>query len=220
METLLNEAMSEVREDMATVARTFPELAQLLRGVMEHLPQLDPRSIGLLHEAAANLVGLPDSAMILHEASRRLVTLPDEAMILNDASRRLVTLPDEAMQLLDAARNLSHLKDNASLLIEAASKLIDLPDHASYLQQVSEMSERAISHSTAQLRDAVQRLESAITAISQSKPTVSTTLSSPRTPSGLSIKPEWYWKGMLVGWMGWLFFALAMVIVWLKAKGH
>ena len=54
METLLNDAMSEVREDMATVASNFPELAQLLRGVIEHLPQLDPKSIALLHDSATD----------------------------------------------------------------------------------------------------------------------------------------------------------------------
>jgi hypothetical protein len=220
METLLNKAMSEVREDMAAVASTFPELAQLLRGVMEHLPQLDPKSIGLLHEAATNLRELPDSAMILHQATRHLPDLPDGALILHDAARHLPDLPDGAMILHAAAEKLSELPDHASSLHAAADKLVNLPDHVTYLQQVAETWKRTISNSTTQLSEAVGQLESVFVAIPTPAQPAAPRSSAVHPTTTVPVKPEWYWKGMVAGWAGWACFAFTMLIVWLNAKGN
>lgn len=222
MEALLNNAMGEVREDMAAVASTFPELAQLLRGVMEHLPQLDPKSIGLLHDAAANLKGLPDSAMILDHATRHLGDLPDGAMILHSATRYLGDLPDGAILLREAADRLTNLGDYVAALHDAADKLVNLSDQTTYLEHVSTTSERILSNSVRQLVEVTQRLEG-INAAGPNSPSDLAgpqTFTAPRTSFAAPIKPEWYWKAMVAGWVGWACFAFTMLIVWLNAKGN
>ena len=221
MEDLLDNAMSKVREDMTTVASTFPELAQLLRGVMEHLPHLDPKSISLLHDAATDLRGLPDSALLLEGATRHLSDLPDGALLLEGATRHLSDLPDGALLLHEAADKLSALPDYASTLHDAADKLVNLPDYATYLEHVSATWERTISNSATQLSEAVQRLESVIPAIPAQAPSAAPRSSAvAQTSASEPVKPEWYWKGMVAGWVGWVCFGLTMLTVWLNAKGN
>jgi hypothetical protein len=157
METLLNDAMSDVREDMSKVAAMFPELSHLLRGVMEHLPELDPASISLLHDAATSLRDLPENAMILREATRELPNLPDSAAFLFEATRDLRGLPDGASFLFEATRDLRGLAEAAALLFEATRFLPGLAANAAMLDEAASKLGRLHDDATT-LNDAANKL--------------------------------------------------------------
>ncbi|MES9541882.1 hypothetical protein [Actinomadura sp. NPDC000600] len=240
MEAMLNDAMKEVREDMSAVADMFPELTQLLRGVMEHYPRLDPESISLLHDAATNLVGLPDSAQMLHSASRGLHQLPDSAEMLRYASRDLHQLPDSAEMLryasrdlhqlpdsaemlLHASRDLKGLRESAVLLAEAAKALSHLPDTVVALLAVAQ-EVRGLPQQNGAIDEAVKQVEAATRALSSANATLSQEARyakpAPSPTPRIHVSPrvqfsDRYWYAMLIGWAGW---GVVIVIAVVHAK--
>lgn len=119
MEELLGRAMTEIRQDMAAITETFPDLAGVLRETIEGIPALDPESLHLLSDAAARL-GLPDYAPIMHSAAVRL-DLPDYAPMVHHSALNL-ELPDYAPMLAQAARDLD-LVNQVPQLCNAARSL-------------------------------------------------------------------------------------------------
>ncbi|MGO9298561.1 MAG: HNH endonuclease signature motif containing protein [Streptosporangiaceae bacterium] len=184
MQELLDRAMAEIREDMASFADGFPELAQLLRETISSLPSLDPESLHLLDSAAARL-DLPEYAPMVHVAAARL-DLPDYAPMVH-ASARSMELPDYAPMLAQAAQKL------------------DLVDQVPHLDRIADsLAETVASMSVMLTRaEAVTRATSVpqLTAPGYSDPVIE-----------VRHIPRAFWKAAAIGWFGWLLAGLLIYL--------
>ncbi len=192
MEKLLDDAMADLREEMVKVAQMFPELAELLRNIIEGVPPLDPDSVGALSVAARQL-GLPDHAPQLAMAARQL------------------GLPDYAPQLAAAARSLA-LQDTAPQLAQAARSLEGLPDLAYLLKGLIQQLDQRISalgSAADSISDSAGEVEAATDGLTASQ-----------LPNFVVRHSDRYWQAMLFGWAGWGVVLLIAVIYVMNTKGQ
>lgn len=105
-------------------AKTAPQLAALLRAVIDELA--DPRIHGF---------GISEDAITqLYSSARTFANLEDSANTLASAADTLRTLQDNATTLADAADSLENLGDWSRVLSRAADKALRAADMLSHLQ--------------------------------------------------------------------------------------
>ena len=120
MESLLDKAMSQLRQDMSKFTREFPELAQLLREMAEAPPPIDVDTVELLHSSALMLQNLPDDAPLLKRAAEELSELPDKIFLLDQTVQQIedstiYRLSEQIQTLSELIDKLTHTANNASL---------------------------------------------------------------------------------------------------------
>lgn len=132
------ELLDRIGPALDEFGKTAPELATLLRSVMDELA--DPRIHGFgisedgitqLYKAARTFANLEDSANMLADAADSLRHLEDSASTLASAASILRTPPDSAGTLADTADALVNVGDWARTLKKAADHALTAADRLS-----------------------------------------------------------------------------------------